>query len=533
MESVAVNSSCDPVPAQDQVYESYPINRLGVTYKGSSFTCVFPFFHSDISNIQLLVWRRAVGEKTIVPEYINPTRQGALLLFTFDSRLKEFNYLLKQTDKFGNQKFILDPFAKKLDEVHLGTDLRINLENSDLNQKVCKFYPADDYEFKYRRPNHSWPKTVLYEMHVRGFTKSSSSLVKKPGTFGGIIEKIPYLKKLGVNAIEILPIFTFDPIFPNSNKVDYWGYNPILFKSIQSLYCEEKSSDTAELQFKKFIDECHKHELEVILDVVLNHTGEGDHSGPKYHFKFIGDDYFYLKNKTEGYLNYSGCGNTLNVNQEFCSLFFLNILKYWAQEMNVDGFRFDLASIFFRNENKGEQSTRFLELIRQDIDLSKRKLIFEPWDATIDGYKLGEFSNFGSWFEWNDQYRDTVRNLMIGESSDLSNLADRITGTASYFKTEKNDLITSINYITSHDGFTLNDLTCYNRKHNESNLENNQDGSECNFSINYGVEGPSNNKSIKKSRLLHQKSLLTLLLTSFGTPMIRSGDEFLQTKKWQ
>lgn len=378
---------------------------------------------------------------------------------------------------------------------------------------------------------------IIYEMHVRAFTADSSSKVSNPGTFLGLIEKIPYLKDLGINAVELLPIHEFDETDyhlqnpkTHGQLCNFWGYSTLNFFAPMNRYASHTGPGMASQEFKQAVKEFHKHGIEVILDVVFNHTGEGSEKGPTLSFKGLANSIYYIYSKKDGYDNYSGCGNTLNCNEPVVSQMILDCLRYWVVEMHVDGFRFDLASIFFRGR-KGEvlPYSPLIRAISLDPILADVKLIAEPWDAT-GLYQLGEFfPEAVRWCEWNGRYRDTVRRFIKGSPGIKGELATRLCGSQDIFHARTPT--SSINFVTCHDGFSLADLVAYNQKHNQINGENNHDGSSFNDSWNCGVEGETDDLAILTLRMRQMRNFHLALMISQGVPMLHMGDEYGHTKK--
>ncbi len=374
-------------------------------------------------------------------------------------------------------------------------------------------------------PSIPFQDLMIYEMHVRAFTEDPSSHTEHPGTFLGIIEKIPYLKKLGINAVELLPIFEFNENEnprknPKTGKklLNYWGYSTVNFFSIMNRY-------GAAEEFKTVVKELHKNKIEVILDVVYNHTAEGNETGPSLSFRGLGASTYYILGPNNTYSNYTGCGNTFNCNNPITSQLILDSLHYWVTEMHVDGFRFDLASILTRDP-KGHplNDPPVVRRISQDPLLAHTKLIAEAWDAA-GLYQVGHFPAYGKWAEWNGKYRDTVRRFLKGTDGAAGPFAGVISGSQDLYGHGRKPYH-SINFVTAHDGFTLRDLVSYNTKHNLANGENNQDGTNDNESWNCGQEGATSNANILKLRLRQSKNFIVALMVSLGTPMILMGDEY-------
>lgn len=376
---------------------------------------------------------------------------------------------------------------------------------------------------------------IIYELHVKGFTAHHSSKVNFPGTFKGLTEKIPYLKELGINAVELLPIQEFDEYenininpFTGERLKNYWGYSTIAFFAPKGSYSSSGTLGQQVKEFREMVRAFNDAGIEVFLDVVFNHTHEGDHRGPTLSFRGIDNSIYYILDEDKRfYKNFSGCGNTVNCNHPLVRQFILDALRYWFIEMDVDGFRFDLASILGRDQ-KGEilSNPPLIEWIEEDPILRNAKIIAEAWDAG-GAYLVGKFP--GRWAEWNGRYRDDVRRFWRGEKGLKGAFATRITGSSDLYSTTSP--CRSINFITCHDGFTLNDLVSYNNKHNLENGEDNRDGENHNFSCNWGEEGPTNNPEIEKIRKRMIKNFIATLFISLGVPMLLSGDEFRRTQK--
>ncbi|HXB71120.1 MAG TPA: glycogen debranching protein GlgX [Candidatus Acidoferrales bacterium] len=370
-------------------------------------------------------------------------------------------------------------------------------------------------------------RTIIYEMHVRGFTGHSSSGLseKNRGTYAGLIEKIPYLKQLGITAVELLPVFQFDAQDAPGGLVNYWGYSPVSFFAPHSAYSSRPDPLGPVNEFRDMVKALHRAGIEVILDVVFNHTSEGDHRGPTLCFRgFENDAYYILEQDRSRFANYSGTGNTLNANHPIVRRMILDSLRYWVGEMHVDGFRFDLASILARDSSGQVMSNPpVLWDIESDPALAGTKFIAEAWDAA-GLYQVGSFIG-DSWKEWNGRFRDDVRSFFRGEDDTVARIADRFIGSPAIYGHKEQDAEESVNFVTCHDGFTLNDLVSYNQKHNEANGESNRDGANDNRSWNCGAEGPSTDPDIEALRNRQVKNFLTVTMLSLGIPMICMGDE--------
>ncbi len=380
-------------------------------------------------------------------------------------------------------------------------------------------------------------ETIIYETHLRGFTVHPSSGVAHPGTYRGFREKIPYLQRLGITAVEFLPIQEFNEMeyFQENMKRrelrNYWGYSTLAFFAPNSRYASGAGLGLQVKEFKKLVLALHRAGIEVILDVVFNHTAEGGDGGPTYSFRGIDNSIYYLMDESgRHYTNYTGCGNTVNSNHPVVRDFIMNCLRYWHLHMHVDGFRFDLASILTRGRD-GEllPDPPIVEHIAEDPALRDCKIIAEAWDAA-GAYQVGTFPS-DRFSEWNGRYRDDIRKFWRGDAAQLGPLATRLAGSADLYDRDGQSPLKSINFVTCHDGFTLRDLVTYEQKHNEANGENNNDGERHNNSRNYGVEGPTEDKAINAVRLRQQKNLLATLFLSQGVPMLLAGDEFSRTQQ--
>ena len=376
---------------------------------------------------------------------------------------------------------------------------------------------------------------VIYEMHVRGFTQHESSSVNYPGTFRGLDEKIAYLKELGVNAVELMPVFEFDEMqgyreVDGKKLLDYWGYNTVSFFAPNTSYTAQVEYNREGTELKKLIKALHENGIECFLDVVFNHTAEGNEMGPSFSFKGFDNNIYYMLTPDGYYYNFSGCGNTLNCNHPTVQLMIIECLRYWATAYHIDGFRFDLATILGRNEDGSPMSNPpLLKSVAFDPILANVKLIAEAWDAG-GLYQVGSFPAWHRWAEWNGRYRDDMRDFLKGNYA-ISDIAGRrITGSTDIYNPEYRGNNASVNFVTCHDGFPLWDLYSYNWKHNEANGWNNTDGSDDNRSWNCGVEGETDNEEILTLRRRMVKNAAAVLLMSRGTPMFLAGDEFCNTQ---
>ncbi len=435
--------------------------------------------------------------------------------------------------RFNPNLLLADPYAIALN----GREKWADPKQSDLPFRRAVLVDKG-YDWEFDQPiNRPLADSIIYEVHVRGFTQDRSSQVKNPGTFAGLIEKIPYLAELGITAVELLPITEFDEL-DNGRKNpenglplhNFWGYHPLSFFAIKSGYASGKIPGCAINEFKDMVKALHAAGIEVILDVVYNHSGEGDHRGPTYSLKGIDNSTYYMLSEDGSYMNFSGCGNTINCNQPYVRHFIMDSLRYWVTEMHVDGFRFDLASILGRDQQgRVLDSPPLLEQIAGDPVLASTKLIAEAWDAA-GLYQVGTFPNWGRWAEWNGHFRDDVRRFVKGDPGMVGKLANRLAGSSDLYQFGR-DPGHGINFVTSHDGFTLHDLVSYNDKHNWNNGEGNNDGDNNNLSWNCGVEGETDDYAINQLRERQVRNFATLLLMSRGVPMILAGDEMGRTQK--
>jgi glycogen operon protein len=375
-------------------------------------------------------------------------------------------------------------------------------------------------------------RTVIYEMHVRGFTRHPSSGVgeKTRGTYAGLIEKIPYLQQLGVTAVELLPVFQFDAQDCPPGRVNYWGYAPVSFFAPHQAYSSRQGPLGPVDEFRDMVKALHRSGIEVILDVVFNHTAEGDHTGPTLSFRGIDNPtYYILEENGSRYANYTGCGNTLNANHPVVRRLIVDSLRYWVQEMHVDGFRFDLASVLARDEaGRPLPSPPVLWDIESGPALAGTKLLAEAWDAA-GLYQVGSFVG-DAWKEWNGRFRDDVRDFFRGEPGSVRRVADRILGSPQIYGHKGREAEQSVNFVTCHDGFTLNDLVSYDRKHNEANGEGNRDGADDNRSWSCGAEGPTDDRAVERLRNRQVKNFFAVTLLSLGVPMLLMGDEVRRTQ---
>jgi glycogen operon protein len=431
--------------------------------------------------------------------------------------------------RFDPAKVLLDPYGRgvAVPKNYSRDAARSDGDNAATALKSIVVDPAT-YDWQGDAPlKQPSTRTIVYETHVRGFTRHPSSGVaeKSRGTFAGLIEKIPYLQQLGITAVELLPVFQFDAQDSPPGLVNYWGYAPVSFFAPHHAYSARQDPLGPINEFRDMVKALHRAGIEVILDVVFNHTAEGDHTGPTLSFRGLCNSTYYILDQDRAcYANYSGTGNTLNANHPIVRRMIVDSLRYWVQEMHVDGFRFDLASILARGPS-GQllPNPPVLWDIESDPALAGTKLIAEAWDAA-GLYQVGSFIG-DSWQEWNGRFRDDVRSFFRGDEGALARFADRLLGSPAIYAHKAREAEQSVNFVTCHDGFTLNDLVSYNLKHNEANGEDNRDGANDNRSWNCGVEGPTDDPAIEKLRTRQVKNFLTATLLSLGMPMIVMGDE--------
>jgi isoamylase len=439
--------------------------------------------------------------------------------------------------RFNPNKVLIGPLAHSISKDLWNRASAVGAQDNVATSMRCAVVDTKGYDWEgdrpLKRPIH---ESIIYEVHVGGFTRSPTSGVAHHGTFAGMIEKIPYFQALGITAVELLPVFEFDDtnvsIGPLGEPVrNYWGYSTIGFFSPHSGYCADPHGVARLNEFRDLVKALHRAGIEVILDVVFNHTDEGDEFGPTHSFRGIDNRTFYLldPNDPAKYLNYSGVGNTLNANHPVTQKFIVDCLRYWVEEMHVDGFRFDEGSILARGEDgKPLVHPPVIWQIELDDSLVDTKMIAEAWDAA-GLYQVGHFPG-DRWAEWNGRYRDEVRRFVRGEPGLVGAIASRLGGSADIYQARGQTPGNSINFVTAHDGFTLADLVSYNDRHNEANGQGNRDGIEENLSWNCGVEGRSDDPAIRALRTRQMKNFVTILLLSRGVPMLLGGDELRRTQ---
>lgn len=451
--------------------------------------------------------------------------------------------------RFNSNKLLIDPYARAITG---------RLENSEATFGYTIGHPDGDISFDGRNdvsdvprctvvdtsfpwendqpPRIPWSETIIYELHVKGFTMLNRQVSpEQRGTYAGLASPavVEYLKKLGITTVELMPVHSFatEKHVLDRGLTNYWGYNTLNYFSPSSLYCSSGDVGQQVTEFKAMVKTLHRAGIEVILDVVYNHTAEGNQLGPTLSFRGIDNSTYYAlyPENRRYYMDYSGTGNSLNVNHPQVLQLVMDSLRYWVTEMHVDGFRFDLASALAREMNHVDKLSAFFDIIHQDPVISQVKLIAEPWDVGEDGYQIGNFPIL--WTEWNGKYRDTIRRFWRGDDGQMAELGYRLTGSSDLYEWDGRSPYASINFVTCHDGFTLNDLVSYNEKHNGANAEENRDGTDDNLSWNCGAEGPSSDREINNLREKQKRNFLATLLLSQGVPMLYAGDEINRSQK--
>jgi len=519
----------------------------GATWDGRGVN--FALFSENAEKVELCLFDRKGRqelERITLPEYTNQIWHGYIVGLP-PNQLYGYRvygpYDPRRGHRFNPNKLLVDPYARAiegslvLNDAHDGyirnssrADLSFDRRDSARVTPKCRVVEPAFTWGPERLPNTPWSQTVIYELHVGGYTKLHPE-VSEPlrGTFAGLAspEVIDHLSRLGVTAVELLPINAIadEPHLAANGLRNYWGYSSVNFFSADPRYYARQRTH----EFKAMVAQLHAAGIEVILDVVYNHTGEGSEMGPTLSFRGIDNaSYYVLQDDKRKYADVTGCGNMLDVTHPRVLQMIMDSLRFWVEDMHVDGFRFDLATTLAREKHGFDPGSGFLDAVTQDPTLSRVKLISEPWDVGMGGYQLGNFSP--GWSEWNDRYRDAVRRFWRGDRHVIGDLASRMTGSANLFQHRGRRPWSSINFVTAHDGFTLHDLVSYDRKHNEINGEGNRDGTDNNNSWNSGVEGPTNDPEINGLRQRQKRNMLATLLLSMGTPMIVAGDESGRTQ---
>ncbi len=498
----------------------------------------FSISSCNATSCSLVLFKKGAEQPLVEIPFLDSFRTGdvyAMTVIGLDPTDIEYGFRLDGPydppagHRFDAQQILLDPYAKAIG----------GLEHWGLSGGRNGIYPYrarphhDDFDWEGdQQLNTPLEDLVIYEMHVRGFTAHPSAAVESPGTYAAVSEKIPYLLELGVNCIELMPVFEFDEL-DNDNEdpetgaplQNFWGYNPIGFFAPKAAYA---AGGQPAHELKQLVKTCHQHGIEVWLDVVLNHTAEGNEEGPTISYRGIDNNIYYLLKPDGSYYNFSGTGNTFNCNHPIVRVVLLDCLRYWVSEFHIDGFRFDLASSMGRDpQGNPHPNPPLLEVLAYDPILAHTKLIAEAWDAG-GLYQVGSFPAYDRWAEWNGRFRDDLRRFVKGDPGLVGSMAARLQGSPDIYG--ERGPRASVNFITCHDGFSLRDLVSYNVKHNLANGEDNRDGNDANFSWNCGVEGESDDPAVKELRGRQMKNFLSLLLVSQGVPMLRMGDEIGQSK---
>ena len=527
---------------------------LGATWDGGGVN--FAIFSEHATRVELCLFGSAKAARSssriTLPEYTDQVWHG-YLPDVAPGQLYGYRvygpYAPDQGQRFNPNKVVLDPYAKAIGRDLTWSDALFGYRIGDAKEDLSfdgrssaaaaplgmvidpAFTWGDD-----RPPRTPWHKTIIYEMHVRGFTKLHPEIPEPlRGTYLGLASQraLDCLKDLGVTAVELMPVHHFvnDRHLVEKGLSNYWGYNTLGFFAPQTSYASGQEDGKSVREFKQMVRVLHGAGIEVILDVVYNHTGEGNHLGPTLSLRGIDNASYYrlVPGKPRYYMDYTGCGNTLNMLHPRILQLVMDSLRYWITEMHVDGFRFDLASTLARELHEVDRLGAFFDIIHQDPVISQVKLIAEPWDLGEGGYQVGNFPV--GWTEWNGKYRDAVRRFWRGDDGTASELATRLCGSSDLYERGSRRPYASVNFVTAHDGFTLRDLVSYNQKHNEANGQNNADGESNNLSWNCGAEGPAEDPAVAALRYRQMRNLAATLLLAQGVPMIRSGDEFAHTQR--
>lgn len=530
--------------------DSYPTHELnGIRYRHGRVepfgatalddgAVNFSVFSKDATACELLLYHKGDEAPFAVISFPDDFRMGdvfSMIVFGLDYENLEYAYRMDgpfrplEGLRFNREKILLDPYAKLVSGRTVWGEEPANGRERPFRGMVI----PEDFDWDGDEPPRiPLSDMVIYEAHVRGLTMGPGSGVKYRGTFKGLTEKIPYLKELGVNCVELLPVFEFDErenVHGRNGRLNYWGYSTVAFFAPKSGYAAAGPLGLAAEELKNTVKQFHRSGIEIILDVVFNHTAEGNENGPYISFRGIDNRTYYLLTPDGYYYNFSGCGNTMNCNNAVVRNFILSCLRYWVAVYHIDGFRFDLASILSRDDRGAPMaSPPLLETLAQDPVLGGAKLIAEAWDAG-GLYQVGSFPAWGRWAEWNGKYRDCIRRFVKSDSGAGPEMLQRLQGSPDLYGNRNAEA--GINFVTCHDGFTLRDLVSYNGKHNEENGEDNRDGSNDNLSWNCGAEGETEDPEILALRMRQIKNFAGLLLLSRGVPMLLAGDEFGNTQR--
>jgi isoamylase len=544
MAAIAIAPDLKKVAATFETEDGAP-HPLGATIRANGVN--FSLFSSSATGVELLLFDEHDSPQPAQTIQLIPSKNKTFHFWhIFVKELKAGAYYAFRVYgphvpeaglRYNPNKVLIDPYARgNVKSVWNRGDACNDSDNVATSLRSVVIDPCD-YDWEGDKPlNRPIEDTIIYEMHLRGFTKSPSSKVAYPGTFAGLIEKIPYLKELGITAVELLPIFDFDDTAvlrttDGKELWNFWGYSTMGYFAPHSSFCVRPEEGAHLREFRDAVKALHKAGIEVILDVVFNHTDEGNQQGPTFCFRGIDNRsyYFLVPWALQYYMDYSGCGNTFNCNHPMVEKLIVECLRYWVNEAHVDGFRFDEGSILTRGED-GAPAVHppLVWQVELDEDLMDTKLTAEAWDAA-GLYQIGHFPG-DRWGEWNGRYRDTVRRFVRGDAGIVSQVADAICGSSSLYQARDGEPTNSINFVNCHDGFTLNDLVSYNSKHNEANGEGNNDGNNDNLSWNCGAEGDTSDAGIEKLRAQQIRNFATILLLSRGVPMFVGGDEVRRTQ---
>jgi glycogen operon protein len=533
------------------VYPGYPF-PLGATWDGEGVN--FALYAENAKGVDLCLFDSTEDELESVKIRVNEVSHHVWHVYLPEVKPGQlYGYRVygvydpQNGHRFNPHKLLLDPYAKAISGVINWHDALFGYEIGH-SDKDLSFSDADsapyipkcvviDHRFDWegvQKPNTPYHKTIIYEAHVKGFTKLCPDIPQNlRGTYAGIAHPatISYLHKLGITAVELMPVHHYDADrhLKYRGLTNYWGYNTVGFLAPDVRYSSTNGLGDQVIEFKNMVKELHKAGIEVILDVVYNHTGEGSHLGPTLSFRGVDNaSYYRLTEDKRYYMDYTGTGNTLNAQLPSVLRLIMDSLRYWIVDMQVDGFRFDLAATLARELHEVDRLGSFFDIIHQDPTISQVKLIAEPWDIGEGGYQVGKFPP--GWAEWNGKYRDCIRDYWRGADSMLGEFAERFTGSSDLYKDDYRRPTASVNFVTSHDGFTLHDLVSYNEKHNEANGDNNNDGENHNRSWNCGTEGPTHDPAILELRARQKRNFLTTLFLSQGVPMLLCGDETGRTQ---
>jgi glycogen operon protein len=538
-----VTSGVRGLPPDERI-DAYPTERIagyavrpgrplpfGVSAAGGGVN--FSVYSNNATAVTLVLFRRGEPESMAELPFPPSFRIGsayAMTVFGIDTETTEYGYRVHgpsrphEGHRFDPSAILIDPYARMLTG-------RESWGTSPSERTYRSMIGYEDFDWEGDRPlNLAAEDLIIYELHVRGFTQHPSSGVPQPGSFAGLAEKIPYLLDLGVNCVELMPVFEFDEVdnirhdpATGDRLYNYWGYSPVGFFAPKAAYAATGSLGMQADEFKNMVKQLHRAGIEVFLDVVFNHTAEGNELGPTFSFRGLDNSIYYMLTPEGYYHNFSGTGNTLNCNHPVVRGFILDCLRYWACEYHIDGFRFDLAAVLGRaSDGSVLANPPVLESLAYDPVLRDCKLIAEAWDAG-GLYQVGSFPDYLRWSEWNGRYRDTLRGFIKGDAGMAGELASRVAGSADLYG--RRGTAASVNFVTAHDGFTLADLVSYNGKHNEANGEDNRDGDNANNSWNCGYEGPSTDPAVLSLRSQQVRNALLILLCSWGIPMLLAGDE--------